>query len=139
MNCILLVDDDQRVVKLLDEGDDADQGKGSVDSKAQMVGVIDMSEAPLEDELVKLERRPWSSILVTSGIIKADQVCVSMSSQFSWSVEPIDRPGENLTLREERNLHGTLFSLQNWNDTESGAEIIRCKPLAGTNCVDLFG
>ena len=44
-----------------------------------------------------------------------------------------------MILREERNLHGTLFSLQKWRDKHTGAEILRCKPLAGTNCIDLYG
>ena len=81
-----MVDDDQRVIKLLDEGDE-DEGKGSVDAKASVLSIIDMSEHPLEDELAKLERKPWSSILITSDVIKADQVCVSLSSQFTWTVD----------------------------------------------------
>ena len=96
-----------------------------------------MSEHPLEDELAKLERKPWSSILITSDVIKADQICVSLSSQFTWNVD--DQKDESLILREERNLHGTLFSLQKWRDVQTGAEVLRCKPLAGTNCIDLFG
>ena len=81
-----MVDDDQRVIKLLDEGDE-DEGKGSVDAKASVLSIIDMSEHPLEDELAKLERKPWSSILITSDVIKADQICVSLSSQFTWNVD----------------------------------------------------
>ena len=81
-----MVDDDQRVIKLLDEGDD-DESKGSVDAKASVLSIIDMSEHPLEDELAKLERKPWSSILITSDVIKADQICVSLNSQFTWNVE----------------------------------------------------
>ena len=80
-----MVDDDQRVIKLLDEGDD-DESKGSVDAKASVLSIIDMSEHPLEDELAKLERKPWSSILITSDCIKADQICVSLNSQFTWNV-----------------------------------------------------
>ena len=52
-----------------------------------MLSIIDMSEHPLEDELAKLERKPWSSILITSDVIKADQICVSLSSQFTWNVD----------------------------------------------------
>ena len=74
------------MIKLLDEGDD-DEGKGSVDAKASVLSIIDMSEHPLEDELAKLERKPWSSILITSDVIKADQICVSLSSQFTWNVD----------------------------------------------------
>lgn len=71
---------------MLDEGDD-DESKGSVDAKASVLSIIDMSEHPLEDELAKLERKPWSSILITSDVIKADQICVSLNSQFTWNVE----------------------------------------------------
>ena len=38
----------------------------------------------------------------------------------------------------ERNLPGTLYALQLWRQSD-GPSIFRCKPLPGSNLVDLLG
>ena len=58
----------------------------------------------------------------------------SMQTKFAWKADEF----EGQQLATERNLPGTLYALQLWRRSD-GPSVFRCKPLAGSNLVDLLG
>ena len=59
-----------------------DDSKGAADGKARLKSIIDLSDHSMEDEINRLERKPWTSIVITNRALKIEQTCVSLNSEF---------------------------------------------------------
>ena len=122
--CLFVITDQQQILKLVDSG----AGKG------QAIQQIDMSHHSLADELEELGNLPWQSWVISDRILVIDEFNFSMNSSFFWQKKlPKDR-----MLLEDKNLPGTLKSIQH-SILKDGSTILCCKPLPGTNWIDLMG
>ena len=66
--------------------------------------------APLEEEVLALEQKAFTSVAISSRLLKIGKISVSRNSSLAWSS---DEPKEGVPmLLEDRNLAGTLSSLQ---------------------------
>ena len=103
--------------------------------KACILRSDDMSEYSLEDEIALLEQKPFASIAISQRIFKIENISVGLLSSLQW----YDQNDDTRKLLDEWNLPGTLCSIQHWINSEDKSTSLCCKPLAGTNCVDLMG
>ena len=95
------------------------------------------------DSKVKMlaDERPWTSIPVSPDVISFDEQSYSLSTQFNYKINS----KEEEKLVEERNIPGTLFSLQVWRIKVKGDDglgskyVLRCKPLQASTVIDLIG
>ena len=121
---LFIVDDQQHVIKLYDEGE----------GKADVVRAVDLQGHDLDGELDLLETQPFSSATISNRLLTILDISFSQSSKLYWSA----KSGDGRQLRSDRNLSGTLCSLQLWH-LDDGTNVVSLKPLAGSCFVDLLG
>ena len=124
-NNLFVILDDQQIIKLNTEQE----------GKATTVYARDMSDHHLEDDLADIEKKPWfKDFSICDRALSFEKNTYSMKTKFKFDHERVATE----TLIEERNLPGTLYSLQLWQLKDKSYKF-HCKPLAGVNFVDLLG
>ena len=123
--CLFVLDEEMKLFKILDNG----EGKGVV------MATIDISHHELEDEIEVLLQNPWTSIMICDRMISFGSYSFSLQTKFFWKMEADSQEDQ---LVHERNMPGTLQSIQLWN-LQNGSSVIRIKPMAGCNLLDLIG
>ena len=123
--CLFVIDDEMKLLKILDNGE----------GKAVIVGSVDMTNHDLEEEIVNIENRPWTSITICDRMVSFGEYSFSLQTKFFWKDETVTKDQH---LVEERNLPGTLLSLQLWS-LQNGDSVFRFKPLSGSNKIELMG
>ena len=137
---LIVLEDDQKLVMIEDSG---------TESKATVEGSKDFSHHNLEEAIAQVDAKPWTSISICDRVITFGTTCYSLYTKFKFSQQPNEAQkdedhhegGESLyedgELLEERNLPGTLFSIQIWKHTD-GCQFM-CKPLVDCKLIDLIG
>ena len=126
MDNLFLVDDDQKILTLLDKGEG---------QKAVIKEVFDMSVHSLEDELIQFDQSPWKSISISHRAITFDEYYFSTQTNLIWKQEKSTNVER---LIDERNVQGTLYSMQLYL-LKDGSSQFFCKPLCGTKLIDILG
>ena len=94
-----------------------------------------MSHHELEQDLAEIEKKPWfKDFSICDRALSFEKATFSMKTNFKFEHDKRD----GCQLIEERNLPGTLYSLQLWRLKDHSYKF-RCKPLAGINFIDLLG
>ena len=96
---IYLVEDDQNVSKIVDNG----EGKGVKEASHSLAAFS------IQADLKEILKRPWASVSVTERMVKLDELCLSMNSSLFWKTEELE--DNTRLLVSERRLPGALYSL----------------------------
>ena len=121
-----MITDEEQVYKIEDKGD----------GKAVTVDIRDMSDHDLEVHLDRVDKKPWfKNLAICERSLSIQDTIYSMKTDLTWSE---DRTDKYQRLIEERNLQGTLYSLQLWG-IAGGSSMFRCRPLDGVGLIDILG